>query len=198
MPNRTALAVALGAASLLLAACDAGAVAEATCLRREECGNLMGLTVDECTAREEAYLDSLAGGRGACEAAWDACLDGAVCDDFRECHGNIGPETCGCPDVYVRILDPVDGQVITSADDVDPSDGTIQYDFVVEAGCLEEFEQVELRLLAPAMSSYGFGAPDAMGRATIRVPLIPGENRFVARGMTTTATSDEITVNVSP
>ena len=187
---------------LLLTACGDGAgsgsAAAATCERRDMCGNLGELSVDECTALEEDYLATLGGQRGTCEAAWDACLEGEVCDDFRECHANIGPETCGCPDVRVAILDPVDGQTITMEDDADPSTGELQYDFVVEASCLAEFEQVELFLLEPVESSYGFGAPDARGRATIRVPLIPGSNRFVARGMTTDVSSSEVTVTVTP
>ena len=53
-------------------------------------------------------------------------------------------------------------------------------------------------LLDPVESSYGFGRPDLTGRAVIRVPLIPGSNRFVARGMTTAVPSAEGSVNFSP
>ncbi len=191
---------ALATCITILAGCggESGSVATATCERRDECGNLMGLSVDECVSLEEEYLASLGSQRGACEAAYDACLDGAICDDFRECHADIGPDVCGCPDVFVRLVDPVDGQTITPADDADPSDAQIQYDFVIETGCLEETEQVELVLLAPVMSSYGFGAPDARGVVVIRPPLIPGENRFVARGTASGVMSAEITVTVAP
>lgn len=185
----------------LIAGCgDDGSVspAAATCERRDECGNLMGLTVEECTSLEEDYLATLGDQRSTCESAYEACLEGAICDDFRECHADIGPETCGCPDVYVRLVDPVDGQTITAADDADPSDAQLQYDFVIETSCLEELEQVELVLLEPVESSYGFGMPDATGTATLRVPLIPGTNRFLARGMTTAAQSAPVTVTVSP
>lgn len=201
MSNRAAAHLAFfPLLGLLLLGCEGGdgSIAEATCERRDACGNLMDLTVDECAMIEEDYLATLGAQRGTCEAAWDECLAGEVCDDFRECHGNITRETCGCPDLRVAILDPVDGQTITMEDDADPSTGEIQYDFVVEASCLEDLEQVELFILSPVESSYGFGAPDARGRATIRVPLIPGENRFVARGMTSDVSSAEITVTVSP
>ena len=200
MPNRTCLLALLLPTCLGLGACgSSSSPAEATCARREECGNSEGLTLAECTAIEEDYLQSLGSQRGTCEQAYEECLGGAICDDFRECRLNIGPDVCGCPDVFVRILDPIDGQTITGADDADPSDATIQYDVVVEAGCLGETEQVELFLLQPVESSYGFGAPDARGRATIRVPFIPGTNRFLARGSTmTTVTSSEVTVTVSP
>lgn len=201
MPKRTSLLALALLPSFALGACGSsgGSPAEATCARREECGNSMGLTITECTAIEEDYLASLGAQRATCEAAYDECLMGAICDDFRECHIDIGPETCGCPDVFVNILDPVDGQTITAADDADPSDSTIQYDVVVEAGCLGDLEQVELYLLEPVESSYGFGTLDARGRATIRVPFIPGTNRFLARGSTmTTVTSSEVTVTVGP
>ncbi len=184
----------------VLAACggEATSPAAATCERRGECGNLMGLGVEECTSLEESYLASLGAERAACEAAYEACLEGAICDDFRECHANIGREVCGCPDVYVRLVDPVDGQTITAADDADPSDGQLQYDFVIETSCLEELEQVELRLLEPAESSYGFGMPDARGAMTLRVPMLPGTNRFLARSTTSGVQSAEITVTVTP
>lgn len=197
MADRT-VRFALAFALLSITGCTgASSPAEATCQRRADCGDLVDLTVEECTELEDAYLSSLGGGRGACEEAWRECLDGEICDDFRVCHADIEPEVCGCPDVFVRIVDPVDGQSIGPADDADPSDSQVQYDFVIEAGCLEELEQVELRLLSPVESSYGFGAPDARGRVTIRVPLIPGENRFVARGMATDVMSEEITVTAS-
>lgn len=192
----------LGAFSLALtlAACNGGgpSTAAATCERRGECGNLMGLSVEECTTLEEEYLATLGGQRAGCEAAWEACLEGAICDDFRECHAEIGRDVCGCPDLRVTIVDPVDGQTLTAADDADPSDSQIQYDFVIETSCLEEAEQVELRLLEPVESSYGFGAPDARGVVTIRPPLIPGTNRFFARGTISAVQSAEITITVSP
>lgn len=171
-------------AALLLTACtNTPDPSAGTCERRMECGNLEGLTVEECAAAEQARLDRLSGDtRATCAAAIDACLDGATCDDFRACHADIDRTVCPCPDPSVRIVDPVDGQTIGAADDADPSDAQLQYDFVVETVCFEDLEQVELVLLDPVESSYGFGRPDMTGRATIRVPLIPGANRFVARG----------------
>lgn len=149
---------------------------------------------------EEAHLDTLSGSdRSTCENALAVCLEGESCDDFRECQANIDRSVCPCPTVFVNIVDPVDGQMITSADDVDPSENGIQYDFVIETSCLEDLERVELYLLAPAESPFGFGLPDAAGRATIRTPLvIPAEHRFVARGVTTSVMSGEITIDVSP
>ena len=191
--------VVVSLSALLFAGCTSSP-AGGTCERRDECGNLEGLTLDECIANESTYLDTLSGAdRSMCENALAACLEGEICDDFRECQANIDRTVCPCPDVSVNIVDPVAGQTITAADDVDPSDGTIQYDFIVETSCLEDLEQVELYLLAPVESSYGFGLPDMSGRATIRTPLvIPGEHRFVARGVTSTVMSAEITVDVSP
>ncbi|HJL15944.1 MAG TPA: hypothetical protein RMH99_09820 [Sandaracinaceae bacterium LLY-WYZ-13_1] len=189
-------------ASLLAVACNGGGSASLAadfCDRRDECGELRGLTREACVAQEEAYLESLGDTRADCEATYEECLAGAICDDFRECWIDEVPEVCGCPDVFVRIVDPVDGQTITAADDADPSTGQLEYDVVVEAGCLEEAEQVELYLLAPTESSYGFATPDASGRAVIRVPLvIPDTHRFVARGTVTDVESAEISVDVSP
>lgn len=197
MGNRTCLLVASAVA--LLSACEGGpSLANATCERRDACGNLDGLTVAECVEREESYLSTLGDGRGTCESAWEACLEGEMCDDFRECHGVITRATCGCPDLRVAILDPVDGQTVTAEDDADPSTGQLDYDFVVEASCLADLEPVELVLLEPAEASYGFGVPDARGRVTLRVPLLPGTNRFIARGSSTAVMSAEITVTVSP
>lgn len=186
--------------ALALAACSSSPdPSGGTCERRDECGNLEGLTVDQCQAAEQEKLDRLSGdARATCASAIEACLDGATCDDFRACHADIDRSVCPCPDPSVRIVDPMDGQSIAAADDADPSDAQLQYDFVVETVCLEELEQVELVLLDPVESSYGFGRPDLSGRAVIRVPLIPGSNRFVARGMTTAVTSAEVTVDVSP
>lgn len=148
--------------------------------------------------REEQYLASLGDQRAACEAAWETCLDGAICDDFRECHAEIGRDVCGCPDLRVAIVDPVDGQTITAADDADPSDGQLQYDFVIETNCLEPDEQVELRLLEPAETAYGFGLPDARGVVVVRAPLLPGTSRFVARGTVSAVRSAEIEITVAP
>ena len=194
--SRTSIA-ALGA--LFLAACSSSP-ADGTCRRREECGNLGGLTLQECISTERTYLDSLPGGdRAPCENALSACLDGAICDDFRECQANIDRTVCPCPNVTMTIVDPTDGQMIGGADDADPVTTMIEYDFVIDSSCLEELERVELHLLAPADSSYGYGTPDMAGRAVIRAPLvIPGAHRFVARGMTTPVMSGEITVDVSP
>lgn len=160
-----------------------------TCERRSECGNLEGLTVEQCAAAERSLLERLSGdARASCASAIEACLDGATCDDFRACHADIDRATCPCPDPSVTIVDPTDGQTISAS----------EYDFVIDTVCLEDLEQVELFLLDPVESSYGFGRPDPAGRATIRVPLIPGTNRFVARGTTTTVTSAEVTVTVAP
>lgn len=185
--------------ALLLAACSGSDAATAgTCERRDECGNLDGLSVAECEAAEQRLLDRLDGdARSTCESAISACLDGETCDDFRECQANIDRTVCPCPDPTLTIVDPVDGQTIGPEDDAVPG-GMIDYDFVVDTVCLEDLEQVELFLLEPAMSSYGFGTPDGAGRAVIRVPLLPGTNRFVARGMTTAASSAEVSVMVSP
>ncbi len=189
----------LTAIALLVAACSNSAAVGGTCERREECGNLEGLTVAECTAAEASRLDRLTGdARATCENAITACLDGEICDDFRECQANIDRTVCPCPDPSVTIVDPVEGQVISAADDADPSDTQLQYDFVIETVCLAELEQVELLLLDPVETSYGFGLPNALGRTTIRVPLIPGANRFAARGMTTAARSADVSVMVSP
>jgi len=185
--------------ALLLIACSGSDAATAgTCERRDECGNLEGLTVAECEAAEQMRLDRLGGdARSTCEAAISACLDGETCDDFRECQANLDRTVCPCPDPTLTIVDPVDGQTLGPDDDVEPG-GMVDYDFVIDSVCLEDLEQVELFLLEPAMSSYGFGAPDGSGRAIIRVPLLPGTNRFVARGMTTAVSSAEVSVTVSP
>lgn len=180
----------LAALFVLTTACATPAdPSDSTCARREECGNLEGLTVEACAAAERALLDRLSGdARATCASAIDACLDGASCDDFRACHADIDRATCPCPDPSVTIVDPIDGQTIAAS----------EHDFVIDTVCLEDLEQVELFLLDPVESSYGFGRPDPAGRATIRVPLIPGTNRFVARGTTTPVTSAEITVTVAP
>ena len=184
---------------LLGAGCARPEPSAETCARRAECGDLAGLTEAECEAGERARLDRLSGdARATCADATGACLEGASCDDFRACHAAIDRTTCPCPDPSLVFVAPRDGQTITSADDADPSDAQLDFDFVIDAVCLERSEQVQLFLLAPAMSSYGFGAPDARGRAIIRAPLIAGTNRFVARGMTTAVASAEITVSVSP
>lgn len=195
--SRTTMSILV---STLLAAACSSSPAGGTCERRDECMNLDGLTVAECTAIEETYFDTLSGSdRSMCEAALAVCLEGEICDDFRECQANIDRTVCPCPNVFVNLVDPVEGQMITTADDVDPAEGGIQYDFVIETGCLEDLEQVELQLLAPVDSSYGFGLPDMSGRAVIRTPLIiPGEHRFVVRGVTTSVMSAEVTIDVSP
>ena len=183
----------------LLAGCATPDAASGTCERREECGNLAGATVAECRDTEQTRLDRLEGdARSSCEAAIAACLEGEVCDDFRACQADIDSTVCPCPDPTVTILSPTDGQTLGAADDADPSDAQLQFDFVFETVCFEELEQVELLLLAPVESSYGFGTPDGAGRVTIRVPLIPGENRFAARGTVGTARSAELTVTVTP
>ena len=192
--TRFALALAV-----LTAACSNTNATGGTCERREECGNLDGRTVAECTADEQALLDRLSGDtRSTCENAIAACIDGATCDDFRECQANIDRSVCPCPDPSVTIVAPVDGQTLGAADDADPSTSMIDYDFIIDTVCLEDLEQVELLLLEPAESSYGFGAPDGAGRATIRAPLFPGANRFSARGMTSAAQSAEVSVTASP
>ena len=184
---------------VFLVGCSNGDATAGTCERREECGNLAGATLAECEATEQARLDRLTGeARSTCEAAIAACLDGEVCDDFRACQADIDSTVCPCPDPTVTIVSPVDGQTLGAADDADPSDAQLQYDFLFETVCFEELEQVELLLLAPVESSYGFGTPDGAGGGTIRVPLIPGENRFVARGTIGTARSAELTVTVTP
>lgn len=186
-------------AAILVFGCTSSP-ADGTCQRREECGNLGGLTLEECISAERTYLDSLpSDDRATCENALNACLEGAICDDFRECQGTIDRTVCPCPNVTMAILDPIDGQRIGVADDADPTTTMIEYEFVIESTCLEDLEQVELHLLAPADSSYGYGLPDTAGRTVIRAPLvIPGAHRFVARGMTTPVMSEEITVTVAP
>ncbi|MCB9597998.1 MAG: hypothetical protein H6719_35105 [Sandaracinaceae bacterium] len=191
--------LALALFALALGACSNADPSGGTCERREECGNLEGLTLAECTAAEQERLDRLSGdARSTCESAVAACLDGVTCDDFRACQADIDRSVCPCPDPSLTIVSPTDGQTIGAADDADPSDAQLQYDFVIDSTCLEELEQVQLFLLDPVESSYGFGRPDLTGRATIRVPLIPGSNRFIARGMTTSVESAMVTVNVSP
>lgn len=174
--------------------------APATCERRDECGNLDGVSIEACVDAERALLGRIddASARTVCADAKAGCLNGATCDDFRACQANLDRTTCPCPTPTVTLLDPVDGQALGPADDADPNDTQLQYDFVVEAVCLDDDESVELVLLEPVMSSYGFASPDSTGRAVIRAPLLPGSNRFVARGSRTLATSAEISVEVTP
>ncbi|MBX3269425.1 MAG: hypothetical protein KF729_04145 [Sandaracinaceae bacterium] len=183
----------------LLAACASPDPSAGTCARRAACGDLEGLTEAECEDGERARLARLAGEpRARCADALGACLDGASCDDFRACHAAIGRAACPCPDPSVVIVSPRDGQPITRADDVAPEDDLIQLDFVIDSVCLERDERVLLVLLEPVHTTYGDRAPDARGRAVFpRMPLFPGTNRFIARGMTTEVESAPVTL-VSP
>ena len=101
---------------------------------------------------------------------YDGCVRAAACMVLAlvavGCDGGDGGD---CTNTTVAILDPMPMQRIEAADDVDPSDATIQYEFVIEATCLAEDEIVELHLEA------GQKEKAAKVLAKIRRGVVPNE-----------------------
>lgn len=111
------------------------------------------------------------------------------------CDGESGP----CTDTAVTILDPIEGQNITAADDVDPAEPLTQYVFVVEARCLQEDEQVSVFLREPRDTLYAGLNPVPMSADAYQsnpVVLLPGRNVFVAVTSISNTESEPVAVTV--
>lgn len=111
------------------------------------------------------------------------------------CDGESGP----CTDTAVTILDPIEGQTITAADDRDPAMPLTQYVFVVEARCLQEDEQVSVFLREPRESLYAGLNPVPTSDVAYEsnpVVLLPGDNVFVAVTSISMTESEPVAVAV--
>lgn len=105
-------------------------------------------------------------------------------------------DACGDDTSWVRIVAPQEGQVLSADDDTMPG-GVVDYDVVVEhCGLLPE-QQVELLLLSPVESPYGYRMADTE-RLVYPVPFIPGEQRMQARVVDSTIESTILSFSVSP
>ena len=114
----------------------------------------------------------------------------------------VGCEESGpCTDTALTILDPIEGQRITAADDADADQPGTQYVFVVEARCLLEDEQVEMHVRQPVESVYAGLDPVPMSDDVYQsspVDLLPGTNVFVAISSESMTESAEVEVSISP
>lgn len=112
------------------------------------------------------------------------------------CGAGADGDPCGASGAALEIVDPREGQTVTSADDVEPGGG-IEYDVRVATCGLTVDDQVVLRVLEPVDSDYGF-ATGELPELTFRAPLLPGRMVFVACTTDGAVTSGPVAIEVSP
>jgi hypothetical protein len=112
------------------------------------------------------------------------------------CAGERAEGECAEGTQSIWITAPIEGQVLTADDDVEPG-GVVDYDVVVEHCGFTADDEIGIHLIEPVASPYGFRwVTDDM--LVYRVPFILGEQRMQARTRGDEVQSEVLSFSVAP
>jgi len=112
------------------------------------------------------------------------------------CSGEGTEGECADGMRFIRFASPVEAQVLTADDDVEPG-GVVDYDVVVEHCGFTADDEIGIYLLEPVASPYGFRWVTA-DQLVYRVPFVPGEQRMQARTRDDAVQSEVLSFSVVP